>query len=54
MFARGHRYPLARAHELPRHARERLIQGRVRLRARSRFLDARNRIAAKRARSASR
>ncbi|HWF74394.1 MAG TPA: GNAT family N-acetyltransferase [Solirubrobacteraceae bacterium] len=54
MFARGHRYPLVRAHELPRHARERFIEGRVRLRARSRFLDARNRIVAKRARSASR
>jgi CelD/BcsL family acetyltransferase involved in cellulose biosynthesis len=54
LFARDIRYPLVRAHELPRHARERLIQGRVRLRPRSRLMDARSWITARTARSASR
>jgi hypothetical protein len=47
LFARDIRYPLVRAHELPRHTRERLIQGRVRLRARSRLEEARGRFAGK-------
>ena len=51
MFARNARYPLVRAHELPRHARERINQGRVRLRARGRLVDARNWVIARTGRS---
>jgi CelD/BcsL family acetyltransferase involved in cellulose biosynthesis len=54
VFARGLRYPLVRAHEMPRHARERCIQARVSLRARTRLAEARNRVSAGMTRSASR
>jgi CelD/BcsL family acetyltransferase involved in cellulose biosynthesis len=46
MFPRDTRYPFVRAHELPRHARERLIQARVRLGARTRLKNARSRMIA--------
>jgi CelD/BcsL family acetyltransferase involved in cellulose biosynthesis len=47
MFPRDTRYPFVRAHELPRHARERLIQARVRLGARARLKNARSRVIAR-------
>jgi len=52
LLPRNIRYPLVRAHELPRHARERVLQGRIRLCARTRFVDARSRIATTTARLA--
>jgi CelD/BcsL family acetyltransferase involved in cellulose biosynthesis len=54
LFPRDVRYPFVRAHELPRHARERLVQARVRLRARTRMLEARDRAIARAARSIAR
>jgi CelD/BcsL family acetyltransferase involved in cellulose biosynthesis len=54
IFARDARYPFVRAHELPRHVRERLIQARVRLGARTRLNNARSRVIAGAARLGSR
>lgn len=45
VFPRDRRYPLTRAQALPRHVRERLNEGRVRLRPRARLAQARSRIA---------
>ncbi len=47
VFARDFRYPMVRAHALPRHAHERFNQGRVRLCARSRLVNARKRVLAR-------
>lgn len=54
VFPRDLRYPLARAQALPRHARETISQGRVRLRARSRIAEARRRVLRATARFAAR
>jgi CelD/BcsL family acetyltransferase involved in cellulose biosynthesis len=54
VFARDDRYLLVRAHELPRHVRERAIQGRIRLRARSRLADAKQWVRARNPRSTGR
>jgi CelD/BcsL family acetyltransferase involved in cellulose biosynthesis len=52
VFPRDHRYPLARAYAFPRHTREGFNHARVRLRARSRLVEARRRVVAARVRSA--
>jgi CelD/BcsL family acetyltransferase involved in cellulose biosynthesis len=44
VFPRDLRYPVARALALPRHTREAISQGRVRLRARSRLAETRHRV----------
>ncbi len=47
VFPRNHRYLLARAYAMPRHARETLDHGRVRLGVRTRLAEARSRVAGK-------